>query len=103
MGGSPGGSDGSDTAQFQLPGDINQDGRLNVGDVIGLLHHLFKDEPRLACSTDDGNLQLVDINGDKTVNISEASYSLDYLFNRGDPPALGVRCTLIPGCSLACK
>ena len=105
VGGSPG---GPDTAQFQLPGDINQDGRLNVGDVIGLLHYLFKDEivkdePRLPCSTDDGNLQLVDINGDQTVNLSDAIYSLDYLFNRGDPPALGVRCTLIPGCSLACK
>lgn len=91
----------------QLPGDVNQDGRLDISDAVGLLGHLFLGAPEiLPCAggtlADEGNRLLLDVNSDAGVNLTDAVQVLAYLFQGGPPPALGTACIPIPGCPDAC-
>ncbi|MCZ6794716.1 MAG: lamin tail domain-containing protein [Planctomycetota bacterium] len=105
--GSPGSEDTEAPDGSLLPGDLNQDVRVNITDVVILLRQLFGGgASRLPCG--DGSLQaegnhaLVDVNGDEAVNLSDAVYLLSYLFRRGAAPTLGTECVILADCSPAC-
>ena len=89
----------------QIAGDCNQDGTLDLSDVVCLLGHLFQGFPdELPCSTDLANLGLMDGNGDGGIDLSDAIYKLAFLFQGGPSPGQGQDCTSIfecpqnPGC-----
>jgi len=110
LGGSPGEDDpgGLTEGGWQVPGDINQDGRLDISDAVSTLRALFGGAPaRLPCQGagpgDGGNRLLLDLNADARVDIADVIHLLGYLFAKGPSPALGVRCTRIAGCPSACR
>jgi hypothetical protein len=109
LGGSPGEDDqgGLQPGNWQRPGDINQDGRLDISDAVGLLRGLFSGAAlRLPCEggsvNEGGNRTLLDLNDDARVDVADAIYLLGYLFHGGPRPALGARCTRIAGCPQLC-
>jgi len=82
-----------------IPGDCNQDGTLNLSDVICLVGHLFQGNPSvLPCSTAAGNLALMDCNQDGRINISDAIYKVAFLFQGGPPPVRGQGCIAMAAC-----
>ena len=91
---------------LRLPGDVDQNGRLNLADPLTLLRRLFATEAvELPCGdslTSPGNQTLLDVNADGAVNIGDVTYELQYLFQRGAPPASGTNCRTIPGCTDSC-
>ena len=62
------------------PGDVNNDGALNLGDGVYLILYIFYDglapEP----------LETGDYNCDGAVNLGDVSYLIDYIFRSGPPP-----------------
>ena len=101
VGGSPGRED-LPGASAQIPGDINQDGALNLTDGIGVLRFLFQGAGDLPCATDAGNRALIDMNGDGDLNLTDGVHVLRHLFQGGEPHALGANCVDIAGCPAAC-
>jgi hypothetical protein len=96
-----------DELSAQMPGDCNQDGRLDLSDGICLLGHLFQGNPaELPCGDttvdDPGNRALVDTNGDQRVDLSDGIYVFTFLFLGGPPPVLGQECVSLAGCPSAC-
>ena len=92
----------------QLPGDIDQNGRLNIVDIIQFLGHLFRGAPTtLPCGdgTVDapGNRSLLDANGDGLADVSDAVYEIRYVFLKGPPHVLGSACRAIPDCPALCQ
>lgn len=105
--GSPGRADTVPDGGLQRPGDISQDGVLNITDSINLLRYLFQGLlTELPCAggtkDDPGNLRLADVDGDGSVNLTDAVFTLRFLFQEGLPPALGTGCVRIVGCGSAC-
>lgn len=93
---------------LQRGGDCNQDGQLNMADGICLLGHLFLGTPnKLPCGggavTDQANINLLDLNGSRAVDISDAGYLFGYLFLGSRPPIQGLECRPINGCQNVCK
>ena len=83
----------------QIPGDCNQDGALDLSDVVCLLGHLFQGNPSsLPCSTEDATKTLLDCNGDGSIDLSDAIFKLTFLFQGGLPPEGGEGCIAIPDC-----
>ena len=80
----------------QIPGDFNQDARVDISDSIGLFGYLFLGQVAPGCP---GGM---DSNGDGRVDISDGITALAYLFQGGRPHALGPDCTNIEGCPSAC-
>ena len=64
-----------------LRGDANQDGAVNVADVVRILGWLFTGDAPLAC------LDAGDANNDDTVNIADPIYLFEHLFFEGTPIA----------------
>jgi len=92
---------------LQRPGDINQDGNVDISDGVGLLGHLFGGAlPVLPCGDgtvrDAANRALLDGSGDGSVDLSDAVYLLNYLFQGGPPHAGGVECVSVSGCPRGC-
>jgi len=91
---------------LQTPGDCNQDSELDLSDAICLLWRLFLDgQSSLPCGNsinDQGNIDLLSLNGDGTLDVSDVTYLLTYLFLGGEPPKQGTSCMLIPGCPGTC-
>lgn len=86
----------------QRPGDLNQDGGIDISDSIGLFGYLFLGSlERLPCEG-DANVALLDFNGDGNVDISDGIASLSWLFAGGVPHELGLDCVEIDGCNPAC-
>jgi len=84
---------------INIPGDCNQDGTLDLSDVVHLLGFLFQGNPEsLPCSTPEANLVLMDCNQDGGIDLSDAVYKLAFLFQGGLPPLGGVGCTEIADC-----
>ena len=82
-----------------MPGDCNQDGELDLSDVICLLGHLFQGTPEnLPCSTDAANLGLMDCNQDGGIDLSDAIYKLAFLFQGGPGLVAGSTCISIGNC-----
>ena len=95
------------TGGLQTPGDINQDGNLNLSDAVAVLTYLFQGNPaELPCGDgtlqDEANRLLLDSDGGGAVHMADAIYLLNYLYQGGVPPVLGTGCVRIPGCEDAC-
>jgi len=90
----------------QLPADCDQNGNLEISDVICLLAALFSRNPApLPCgygTLEGDNLALLDSNGDSSADVSDAVYVLFHLFAGGQPPVAGTRCVPLPTCPDAC-
>jgi hypothetical protein len=91
----------------QLPGDTNQDGRLNISDATTYLKFLFGTAALpLPCAgatmADGGNATVFDVNGDASANLADVVYLLGYMFSGGLPPAYGTTCLPIAGCNEVC-
>jgi hypothetical protein len=89
---------------FQLAGDCNQDGAVDLSDAVCLLGFLFQNNPAvLPCSTMAGNFELMDCNGDGSIDLSDVIYKLAFLFQGGNAPVQGLGCIDMecppnPGC-----
>lgn len=59
--------------------DTNEDGTVNLADVVDTLGHLFKGKGKLRC------LSAADANDDGAVDLSDPIAILDNLFNQGPP------------------
>jgi hypothetical protein len=94
----------------QVPGDLNQDGKLDLTDAIGLAGVLFGAggggpwpcEGASALDPGPANLRLADSNGDGALDISDPIAVLSYLFLGAVPPAHGTGCIAIAGCPARC-
>lgn len=107
VGGSPGRADPPDgEGGGQIPGDGNQDGRLNIVDAIHLLRVLFQGMGGLPCAAgspdDEANRQLLDVNGDGGVDTADAIFTISYIYLDGSAPVQGVKCVAIPRCPEVC-
>jgi hypothetical protein len=98
--GSPGRSDVL-TEGLQLPGDLSQDGQLDLRDVLTLLE-IFRGRSSGPCVIDAANVSLTNINGVGGVDLSDLVGLVNYLFLRGVPPAAGVDCVPVRGCPDTC-
>lgn len=92
----------------QVPGDCDQNGSLEISDAVCLLGTLFRGSPEvLPCGDgsfdDPANSDLLNFNGDASVNLTDAVNVLLYLFRAGPPHFLGTECVVIPGCPNACR
>jgi hypothetical protein len=99
----------STSAGFQMPGDSNQDGEVDISDAFRLLLHLFGGgfaalpcEGRTAADPGEGDLALLDSNGDGRLDLADAVALLAFLFQAGAPPAMGTACVEITGCPDRC-
>jgi len=91
----------------QLPGDANQDARVDISDAVALLLHLFGRRPELPPCADGspdspGNIGILDSNGDEEVNVSDAVWLLAYLYQGGAPPSRGTDCLRLESCPNIC-
>jgi len=106
--GSPGSDDSSEpTAGLQRPGDFTQDSNVNVSDAVALLRFLVGGVLiRLPCGEDTesvSNQLVLDINGDRRLDITDPIHLLNFLFRRGVAPAQGTDCVRIEGCANSCN
>jgi hypothetical protein len=93
---------------LQLPGDVNQDGRINLTDSLVLVSHLAGGSALLlpcggAGLDEGGNLALADADGNAAVNLTDVVYLLEHLFLGGPPHVLGSECVAIDGCPTVCS
>lgn len=66
-------------------GDINGDGKIDVGDAVFLVNYLFREGP----SPDP--VEMGNVNGDGACNIGDAVYLIAYIFRGGPAPVcLGI-------------
>lgn len=90
----------------QLPGDCNQDGKLDLADGVCLLSHLFRGEPSvLSCEAGGLGLagrSLLDWNGHRELNLTDPIALLVHLFQSGVPHVLGSECVPGAGCPRTC-
>jgi hypothetical protein len=61
-------------------GDFNQDGLIDVGDVVFAINYLFREGP------EPDPLDLGDVNCDENVNIGDLVFLINLLFKNGEPP-----------------
>ncbi len=67
-----------------LRGDVNEDGHVDIADMISLLAYLFLGGPGPVC------LDVADVNDDGAIDIADPTAGLNYLFLGGsEPPAPG--------------
>ncbi len=108
FGGTPGRGDSGleGSGGFQRPGDANQDGRLEIGDAVALLGHLFVGGRELPCEgatiARGANRSLLDLDGDTSVDVTDVLFMLNFLFGDGPEPVLGSFCVRIEGCPDTC-
>jgi hypothetical protein len=99
---------GTPTGGRQLPGDCNQDGKLDTSDVTCMLQTLFVGDPqKFPCGNGSpkhaANLALLDSNGDDgagthSLDLADALYILNYLVFSGPPHVLGTQCLRLEDC-----
>ncbi len=64
-------------------GDVNGDGKIDLGDIVYLINYLYRDgsppecNPVIACG---------DVNSDEEVDIGDVVYLINYLYKDGPPP-----------------
>jgi hypothetical protein len=88
---------------FQVPGDCNSDGSLDLSDGVCLLSHLFLGSPADLPCEGAGELSLNDFNGDGSVDLSDGVGVLVYLFQGGPGHTDGIDCTVVVGCDNVCN
>ena len=95
--------DGPEEGGAQLPGDLDQDGSVQLTDAIVLLEGIFRGSassppcPR-ACDA----RRIVDTSGDGRVNLVDVIHLLTFVLGRGPAPYAGVECLPMAGCREAC-
>jgi DNA-binding beta-propeller fold protein YncE len=67
-----------------LPGDVNGDWQVNVGDAVYLVGYIFRGGPSPAYPHWRANA-----NGDGVINIGDAVYLVSYIFRSGPRPRIG--------------
>jgi hypothetical protein len=67
-------------AQFSVCGDANDDGAVNIGDVVYVINYVFKGGPA------PDPFEMGDANGDGEVNIADGVYLINYTFKGGPEP-----------------
>jgi hypothetical protein len=77
----------ADTANFKivvvedyLPGDVNNDDRVNVSDAVFIINYAFNGGPPPL------PLESGDVNCDGRVSVADAVYIINYVFAGGPPP-----------------
>ena len=65
-----------------LPGDINNDGEVNVGDFAALVNIIFNSE-----DIDETTKSVSDINADGEVNVGDFAALVNLIFNSGSQAA----------------
>lgn len=90
---------------LRVPSDLNSNGRLDLGDVLGLLFNLFDpiEFSLLPCETGASNRELQDADGDGVLTVNDALLLVRHLYLSGPPPEAGVGCVPIAGCPQACS
>jgi len=66
----------------QICGDVQNDGVVNVGDVVYLVTYLYKGGPAPVCPSDRG-----DVNNDEVINVGDVVYLVTYLYKSGPAPS----------------
>ncbi|MCK5126177.1 MAG: dockerin type I repeat-containing protein [candidate division Zixibacteria bacterium] len=66
-----------------LPGDVNHDGEVNLGDAVYLIDYIFRGGPPPPCMAE------ADVNIDGAVNIGDVVFLINYIFKGGQPPECG--------------
>jgi hypothetical protein len=66
----------------QICGDVQNDGVVNVGDVVYLVTYLYKGGPEPVCPSDRG-----DVNNDGVINVGDVVYLVTYLYKGGPAPS----------------
>lgn len=83
----------------QRPGDLTQDGRADLADVLRHLDVLFGDPGGYyPCRSGEANTLLLDVNGDGRVDLSDPVALALHLFVSGPPHAAGGDCRIVPDC-----
>jgi hypothetical protein len=105
--GSPGAADLQEFPEGgQIPGDSNQDGRLNISDALRLVGLVFEVADAFPCkdgrADDTSNLVVFDSSGDSRVDASDVIHTLLYLFADGAPPLQGTACVEVRDCPDVC-
>ncbi len=67
----------------QLAGDINRDGRRNIGDALYIISYMFSGGPAPVCR------EQADVNNDSKVNIADVTYYVTWVFQGGPAPLCG--------------
>ncbi|MGQ9590123.1 MAG: LamG-like jellyroll fold domain-containing protein [Planctomycetota bacterium] len=63
-----------------IRGDLGGDGRLDLGDIIGVLSHRARSVPPPRCA------KILDLDDDGVLDLADALYGLRFLFDGGPPP-----------------
>jgi hypothetical protein len=95
---------------YQRPGDVNQDTKLDLSDAVWLLELLFLDpQKKLPCEGSGssnpglGDRTLADVNNDGRIDLSDPIYILGYLFLGEKEPFFGKKCYPINTCPDLCR
>ena len=70
-------------APSSLPGDVNGDWVVNVGDVVALVNYLYRG------GSPPESLNEADVNGDCEINVGDVVYLVNYLYRNGPAPLAG--------------
>ena len=96
--------DGSEEGGRQLPGDLSQDGSVQLDDVVVLLELIFRDGTLEAlCPRVSDATRVVDVSGDGRVNLVDVIQLLTFVLGRGPAPHGGAECLPMAGCREACS
>ncbi len=68
---------------WSVPGDVNNDSLVNVGDVVSLVNYLYRSGP------DPCVMEAADPNADCQVNVGDVIFLINFLYRGGSPPAHG--------------
>ncbi|MEE9442881.1 MAG: dockerin type I repeat-containing protein [candidate division Zixibacteria bacterium] len=71
----------NDGAQSYIPGDVNDDGFVNPGDLIYLINYVY-----LHSAPPPAGNEAANINGDSTIDLADVIYLYNYLFLGGPTP-----------------
>ena len=87
----------------RIPGDCNQDCRIDLSDAVCLFNALFLGQVSsgFACGNvvlDDGRALLLDWQGDGSVDLSDGVALLNFLFLKGPSHVLGTEPVEVAGC-----
>jgi hypothetical protein len=65
---------------WEMSGDVNFDGNVNVGDAVYMISWIFKSGPA------PKRMIEADPNCDDDANVADAVYLINYIFKGGPPP-----------------
>ncbi len=87
----------------QIPGDCNQNGVCDFGDVVCLFWVLIFHGEVGPCLDDAGSLLLLDFDGNQRLDFRDLIGKVRFLFHGRPVHVLGTECVPIPGCDTTCR